>query len=40
MLQVWNQVFEAELGALPELLTGPCCAEFMVSRDRIRAHSR
>jgi hypothetical protein len=39
-VQVWEQTFEAELGPLPPLIHGPCCAEFLVSRDRIRAHPR
>lgn len=39
-VQVWGQLFEQDFGALPELITGPCCAEFMVSRERILSHSR
>ena len=38
-LQVWEQVFQAELGPPPAELYAPCCAEFVVSADRIRAHS-
>lgn len=40
LVQVWNQTFRGELGPLPAIIKAPCCAEFMVSRDRIRAHSR
>lgn len=40
LVQVWPEVFEAELGELPSDLKAPCCAEFMVSRDRVLAHSR
>jgi hypothetical protein len=39
-LQVWGQTFEAELGPLPPVIHGPCCAEFLVSRERIRARPR
>ena len=39
-MQVWEQTFEGELGALPPVIHGPCCAEFIVSRDRIRARPR
>ncbi|KAK9808138.1 hypothetical protein WJX73_000955 [Symbiochloris irregularis] len=40
MFTVWNQTFAGELGPLPALIKAPCCAEFMVSRDRIQSHSR
>lgn len=38
--QVWNETFAKWLGPLPEALHGPCCAEFIVSRERIEAHPR
>ena len=40
ILQVWTDLYEAELGDLPSELQAPCCAEFIVSRERILAHSR
>ena len=39
-MQVWPDVFQAEFGDVPEQLHAPCCAEFMVSKDRILAHSK
>ena len=39
-LQVWSETFEKWLGPIPKALHGPCCAEFIVSRDRIEAHPR
>ena len=39
-LQVWNETFEKWLGPIPKALHGPCCAEFIVSRERIEAHPR
>lgn len=39
-LQVWPYVYEAEMGELPDELKAPCCAEFMVVRERILAHPR
>lgn len=39
-LQVWSELYEDELGELPEELSAPCCAEFIVSRERILAHSK
>ena len=39
-LQVWSETFEKWLGPIPKELHGPCCAEFIVSRDRIEAHPR
>jgi hypothetical protein len=38
--QVWPQMYEEELGPPPPILAAPCCAEFMVSRDRILAHPK
>ena len=38
--QVWNQTFAAEIGPLPSELKAPCCAEFMVVRERILNHPR
>ena len=38
--QVWNETLAKWLGPLPEALHGPCCAEFIVSRERIEAHPR
>ena len=38
--QVWDQVYAQELGPLPPAIHSPCCAEFVVSRDRILAHPR
>lgn len=38
--QVWDQTFEEELGTMPHIIHGPCCAEFIVSRERIEAHPR
>ena len=37
----WQRVFERMIGfiAPPPLLRGACCAQFAVSRDRIRKHS-
>ena len=32
--------FEAELGRMPPVLHGPCCAEFLVKRERVLAHPR
>ena len=37
-MQNWKLLFERELGKAPSLLGGPCCAEFMVSRERILKH--
>ena len=34
--QLWGLLFETELGPLPEWVHSPCCAEFMVSRERVR----
>lgn len=38
--QVWDQTFAEELGPMPHVIHGPCCAEFIVSRERIEAHPR
>ena len=38
--QVWRQLFRQAPGLAPEVLTGPCCAEFMASRERILPRSR
>eukprot|EP00884_Botryococcus_braunii_P021106 jgi/Botrbrau1/767/Bobra.0181s0023.2 len=40
LISVWPQLYEEELGPAPPILTAPCCAEFMVSRDRILAHPK
>eukprot|EP00884_Botryococcus_braunii_P008306 jgi/Botrbrau1/17477/Bobra.0054s0064.1 len=37
---VWPQLFQEELGDPPQLLYAPCCAEFMVSKERILLHPR
>ena len=34
--QLWGLLFETELGPLPEWVHSPCCAEFVVSRERVR----
>ena len=39
-MQVWDSLFGEGLGPAPEELYAPCCAEFMVSRERIRRHPR
>lgn len=36
----WRVLFQDELGPLPELIYTQCCAEFVVSRDRILAHPK
>ena len=36
--QVWDQTFHHELGPPPKELHAPCCAEFVVSDQRILAH--
>ena len=33
-------LFEGELGPLPEWGHSPCCAEFVVSKARVRSHPR
>ncbi|CAK0786391.1 hypothetical protein CVIRNUC_009604 [Coccomyxa viridis] len=38
--EVWSETFEKWLGPIPKALHGPCCAEFIVSRERIEAHPR
>ncbi|CAL8463939.1 g3474 [Coccomyxa elongata] len=40
LTEVWDQTFEQELGPMPHTIHGPCCAEFIVSRERIEAHPR
>eukprot|EP00884_Botryococcus_braunii_P021084 jgi/Botrbrau1/765/Bobra.0181s0022.2 len=40
LISVWPQMYEEELGPPPPILAAPCCAEFMVSRDRILAHPK
>ena len=40
MTQVWPDVFEAAFGEIPEELHAPCCAEFMVAKERILGHSK
>ena len=39
-MQVWNETFAKWLGPIPAAMHGPCCAEFIVSRERIMAHPR
>ena len=39
-MQVWNETFAKWLGPIPAAMHGPCCAEFVVSRERIMAHPR
>ena len=34
--QLWGLLFERELGPLPEWVHSPCCAEFVVSKQRVR----
>jgi hypothetical protein len=36
---VWPELFESALGPLPDLLDSSCCAQFVVSADRIRQRS-
>ena len=38
--QMWGLLFEQELGRLPEFVHSPCCAEFVVSSERVRRHPR
>ncbi|KAK9919029.1 hypothetical protein WJX75_008842 [Coccomyxa subellipsoidea] len=40
LTEVWDQTFADELGVMPHIIHGPCCAEFIVSRERIEAHPR
>ena len=40
LAQMWDQVFQGALGALPAVVHSPCCAEFVVSRARILQRSR
>ena len=35
---MWHELFSQELGPLPEHVHAPCCAEFLVSKQRIQAH--
>lgn len=39
-LQVWPELFASELGEVPTDLSAPCCAEFIVNRDRVLAHPK
>ena len=39
-VQVWDQVYAQEMGPIPPVIHSPCCAEFVVSRERILAHPR
>lgn len=34
---VWKELFEGPIGPLPQYVHSPCCAEFVVSRQRIQA---
>ena len=38
--QMWGLLFEQELGPMPEYVHAPCCAEFVVSAERVRKHSK
>ena len=38
--QLWGVLFAGELGPLPEWVHSPCCAEFVVSKGRVRSHPR
>ncbi|KAK9811078.1 hypothetical protein WJX73_000416 [Symbiochloris irregularis] len=38
--QMWSLLFEKELGQMPEYVHAPCCAEFVVSAERVRKHSK
>ena len=37
---MWNQTFLQEMGPPPKELFAPCCAEFLVARERILRHPR
>ena len=34
---VWKELFEGPIGPMPQYVHSPCCAEFVVSRQRIQA---
>ena len=34
---VWRELFEGPIGPMPQYVHSPCCAEFVVSRQRIQA---
>ena len=36
----WDEAFQGALGPLPEVVTSPCCSEFVVHRTRILARPR
>ena len=36
----WDEAFQGALGPLPEVVTSPCCSEFVVHRARILARPR
>jgi hypothetical protein len=38
--QAWTEAFGTELGPVPKLVHAPCCAEFIVKRERILMRPR
>lgn len=38
LLEVWEDVFEQELGAMPHRWVSTCCAQFEVTREAVRRH--
>lgn len=38
--EVWHTLMESEFGPLPRLVHAPCCAEMLVSKQRILAHPK
>ena len=34
---VWQELFEGSVGSVPQYVHSPCCAEFVVSKERIQA---
>ena len=34
---VWQELFEGSIGSVPQYVHSPCCAEFVVSKERIQA---
>ena len=39
-LQLWREILRHELGPVPKVLHAPCCAQFLVSRERILARPK
>lgn len=35
--EVWQELFETPIGPMPQYVHSPCCAEFLVSKERIQA---